>query len=92
MNYVILEHQPTTNLFDKHEGCLRTEYKLYDRTIHYKGFEIFRNSNVPQGADGRWDVPKLKWWGKGGLQIGFLTVSITQAKEAIDKYLEYNIS
>jgi len=103
MNHNITLPRPRVlDIFDKHEGCKRTEKKVYDRTIMYKGFEIKRNTNVPQGAEGYWEVPKLKWRGVGesstgnvidenGNKFGFLTVSITQAKEAIDKYMEYNV-
>lgn len=90
MENIILERPQVLDLFDKHEGSQRTDFKVYDRIINYKGFQIKRNTNVPQGALGYWDVPSLKWWSKGGLQVGFLTVSITQAKEAIDKYMEFN--
>jgi len=92
MNHNITLPRPRVlDIFDKHEGCQRTEKKVYDRTIMYKGFEIKRNDNVPQGADGRYEVPKLRWWGKGGEQVGFLTVSIKQCREAIDNNMEHNI-
>jgi hypothetical protein len=89
MDYIVKQNI-NYNIFDKHVGSERTDLKKYDRVISYKGFDIKRNSNVPQGADGFWEVPDLKWFSKGGVQIGFLTVSITQAKEAIDKYLKFN--
>lgn len=77
--------------FDRYEGSRRHEIKVYDRTIDYKGFEIKRNSYVPVGGVGYWEVPKLKYIGIGGILTGFLTVSIIQSKEAIDKYYELNL-
>lgn len=91
MEYLEIPNKIVTNIYDKHVGCKRSEYKKYDRTIVYLGFEIKRNSNVDRGGYGYWEVPKLKYFTKGGMQIGFLTVSITQAKEAIDKYMKFNV-
>jgi len=76
--------------FDKYEGDRRTEVKHYNRTIEYRGYEIKRNGYVPNGADGRWEVPTLKYIDLGGVKEGFLTVSITQSKEAIDKWFMLN--
>ncbi|MFW6225473.1 MAG: hypothetical protein ACOC3V_00775 [bacterium] len=77
--------------FDRYEGSRRHEIKVFDRTINYRGFEIKRNSYIPNGADGRWEVPELHYIAPGGVKKGFLTVSIIQSKEAIDKYYEFNI-
>jgi hypothetical protein len=77
--------------FDRYEGSRRTEIKVYDRTINYKGFEIKRNSYIPVGGEGYWEVPKLKYITIGGIKEGFLTVSIIQSKEAIDKYYDLNM-
>jgi hypothetical protein len=85
-----ISHSVSNDPFDKHEGDRRTELKNFNRTIHYRGLEIKRNANVPCGAEGYWEVPKLKWFGKGGLHEGFLTVSILQSKEAIDRYYDLN--
>lgn len=76
--------------FDKYEGERRTEIKYYDRTIEYRGFKLRRNSYVPNGAQGRWEVPTLKYVSAGGIKEGFLTVSILQCKEAIDKWFMIN--
>jgi len=76
--------------FDKYEGERRTEIKAYGRTIIYRGFKIRLNKYIPNGADGRWEVPELKYIAPGGITEGFLTVSITQAKEAIDKNFMLN--
>jgi len=76
--------------FDRYEGSRRTEIKAYDRVIEYRGFEIVRNSYIPVGAEGYWEIPRLKYFGIGGIKKGFLTVSIIQSKEAIDKYYEFN--
>lgn len=76
--------------FDRHEGSRRTEIKVYDRTIEYRGFEIVRNSYIPKGAEGYWEVPDLHYLAIGGVKKGFLTVSIIQSKEAIDRYFELN--
>jgi hypothetical protein len=76
--------------FDRYEGSRRTEIKIYDREIEYRGFKIMRNSYIPVGAEGYWEVPKLKFLAIGGIKEGFLTVSITQSKEAIDKNFEMN--
>jgi len=76
--------------FDRYEGSRRQEIKVFDRTIWYRGYAIKRNSYVPSGADGRWEVPSLKYVDKGGIKTGFMTVSIIQSKEAIDKYFEWN--
>jgi hypothetical protein len=76
--------------FDKYEGERRTEIKHYNRTIEYRGFEIKRNGYIPNGAHGRWEVPKLKYIDLGGVKEGFLTVSIIQSKEAIDKWFMLN--
>lgn len=78
------------SVFNRSEGERRTEVKAYDRTITYRGFEIKRNGYIPQGADGRWEVPSLNYIGLGGILKGFLTVSITQSKEAIDKWFMLN--
>ena len=76
--------------FDRYEGSRRNEIKVFGRTILYRGFEIKRNDYVPSGADGRWEIPTLKFVAKGGIKTGFLTVSIIQSKEAIDKYFDWN--
>lgn len=76
--------------FDKYEGDRRTDIKAYDRTIEYRGFDIKRNAYIPNGGDGRYEVPKLKYIAPGGIVEGFLTVSITQSKEAIDKWFMLN--
>ena len=72
--------------FDRLEGDRRTEIKAFDRTIEYNGYRIYRNSYIPNGADGRYEIPDLKYIGIGGIKTGFMTVSITQSKEAIDKW------
>lgn len=76
--------------FDRYEGSRRHEIKVFDRTIYYRGFAIKRNSYIPNGAYGKWEVPNLKYIAPGGIKTGFLTVSIIQSKEAIDKYFELN--
>lgn len=76
--------------FDKYEGERRTEIKAYNRTIEYRGFKIKRNAYIPNGADGRWEVIGLKYVAPGGIKEGFLTVSITQSKEAVDKWFGLN--
>lgn len=76
--------------FDRYEGSRRTEIKVYDRTIEYRGFQILRNSYIPVGGVGYWEIPKLKYVGIGGIKEGFLTVSIIQSKEAIDKWFVLN--
>lgn len=76
--------------FDRYEGSRRTEIKVYDRVIEYRGFNIVRNSYIPVGGVGYWEVPTLKYVGIGGIKQGFLTVSIIQSKEAIDKWFELN--
>lgn len=76
--------------FDRYEGDRRTEIKSYDRQENYRGFKMVRNGYIPNGADGRWEVPTLKYIGIGGLKTGFLTVSKTQCKEAIDKWVSLN--
>lgn len=90
MEYYEINPTPTTNVFDKWEGSKRTELKKFDRTIHYKGFDIKRNTNVPVGAVGYWEIPELRYIEIGGIKKGFLTVSITQAKEVIDRYIHLN--
>jgi len=77
--------------FDRYEGSRRHEIKVFDRTIEYRGFHIKRNAYIPNGADGRWEVPELKYIAIGGIKTGFLTVSIIQSKEAIDKYYQMNV-
>jgi len=76
--------------FDKYEGERRTDIKAYDRNHSYRGFEVKRNGYIPNGADGRWEVPNLKYIAPGGIVEGFLTVSLTQSKEAIDKWFMLN--
>ena len=76
--------------FDRYEGSRRTEIKHYDRTIEYRGFKIKRNQYVPNGADGRWEVPELHYIDIGGVRKGFLTVSILQSREAIDRWYALN--
>jgi hypothetical protein len=76
--------------FDKYEGDRRTELKKFGRKIEYRGFDIFQNNNIPNGADGRWEIPKLKYIVPGGVKEGYLTVSIVQAKEGIDKWFMLN--
>jgi hypothetical protein len=78
-------------VFDRYEGERRTEIKYFDRTIEYRGFEIKRNAYLMPGAEGYWEVPELKYIGLGGIKKGFLTVSIIQSKEAIDKYYDMNM-
>ena len=77
--------------FDRYEGSRRTEIKVYDRVIDYRGFQIVRNSYIPVGGHGLWEVPALKYIGIGGIKEGFLTLSIIQSKEAIDKWYNFNM-
>jgi len=76
--------------FDRYEGNRRTEIKVYDRTINYRGFDIKRNIYIPKGAVGYYEVPKLKYIDIGGIKEGFLSTSISFSKETIDKYFELN--
>ena len=76
--------------FDRYEGERRTDIKSYDRQENYRGFKMVRNGYILNGADGRWEVPTLKYIGLGGLKTGFLTVSKTQCREAIDKWFDMN--
>ena len=76
--------------FDRYEGERRTDIKAFDRTREYRGFKMHRNAYIPNGANGRWEVPELNYIGVGGLLKGFLTVSIIQSEEAIDKWFQLN--
>ena len=76
--------------FDKYEGERRTEIKAYGRSFEYRGFKVRQNKYIPVGANGYWEVPELKFIAPGGIQEGFLTVSMTQAREAIDKWFMLN--
>lgn len=76
--------------FDRYEGERRTDIKSFDREIEYRGYKILRNAYIPNGADGRWEIPNLKYIGIGGILTGFLTVSIIQSQEAIDKWFYLN--
>lgn len=76
--------------FDRYEGERRTDIKAFDRTIYYRGYKIYRNGYIPNGADGRYEIPELKYIGIGGIKTGLLSVSITQSKEAIDKWFYLN--
>jgi len=77
--------------FDRFEGSRRHEIKVYGRVIEYRGFNITRNNHVPVGANGYWEIPTLVHTGIGGMKTGFLTVSIIQSKEAIDKWFDFNL-
>ena len=77
--------------FDRYEGKRRHEIKVYGRVIKYRGFDIVRNNHVPVGGYGYWEVPTLLVTGIGGMKKGFLTVSIIQSKEAIDKWYDFNL-
>ena len=90
------KHFSLTNIeklkeFDRYEGSRRHEIKVFDRTIFYRGYKIKRNAYIPNGAYGKWEVVDLKYVDKGGIKTGFLTVSIIQSKEAIDKYFDWNV-
>lgn len=76
--------------FDRYEGERRTDIKSFDRQENYRGFKMVRNAYIPNGADGRWEVPTLKYIGIGGILTGFLTVSKTQCMESIDKWFYLN--
>ena len=76
--------------FDRYEGERRTDIKVFDRQEDYRGFRMVRNSYIPNGADGRWEIPTLKYIGIGGILTGFLTVSKTQCIEAIDRWFNLN--
>jgi len=76
--------------FDRYEGSRRTEIKVFDRLFEYRGFKVFRNSYIPVGAVGYWEVPDLKYVAIGGIKKGFLTLSKKQAMEAIDKNFVIN--
>ena len=76
--------------FDRHEGDRRTDIKSFDREIEYRGFKIYRNSYIPNGADGRYEIPELYHISIGGLKKGMLSVSIIQSKEFIDKWFVLN--
>lgn len=76
--------------FDRYEGDRRTDIKSYDRALEYRGYTILRNGYIPNGANGRWEIPNLKYIGIGGVKTGFLTVSILQSQEAIDRWFNMN--
>ena len=76
--------------FHRHEGERRHEIKIFDRIIEYRGYQIKRNAYVPNGGFGRWEVLGLKYIDKGGITENFMTVSIIQSKEAIDKWFDLN--
>lgn len=90
MNNKTVKDFKKLSVFDRYEGDRRHEIKSFDRTIEYRGFEIKRNSYIPNGAYGRWEVPGLKYIDIGRIKENFLTVSIIQSKEAIDKWYHLN--
>lgn len=76
--------------FDRYEGDRRTDIKSFDKSFEYRGFIVYRNAYIPNGADGRWEVPELNHIQIGGNKKGLLSVSKIQCKEAIDKWFDYN--
>jgi len=58
----------------------------------YRGFDIVKDTTKIPGEYGYWFVPEL-YYRKFGNKIekNFLTVSITQGREAIDEWYELSI-
>jgi hypothetical protein len=84
-----IQHHPSDNPFDKHEGDRRTELKNFNRTIHYRGFEIKRNANVPNGGFGFWEIPNLQVFEKGSWKV-FMSCAKNEATTIIDKFYDNN--
>ena len=76
--------------FDRYEGDRRSDIKSFDKSFEYRGYKILRNAYIPNGADGRWEIPELNHIQIGGNKKGFLSVSKIQCVEAIDKWFNYN--
>jgi len=57
----------------------------------YNGFVIMKHTDVPPGGEGMWEVPLLKYREFGNkINTGIRTVSLTQARDAIDKWKDFN--
>jgi hypothetical protein len=69
---------------------------LYDfstlvKCYTYKGFEIIKYPEVPNGSEDKWCVPELYYFKYANeISKGFKTVSKLQCEEAIDRYFNLN--
>jgi hypothetical protein len=88
-------------LYEQHsqdENSLRESFcdfhsKTNESNIRkYRGFDIVKDTTKIPGEYGYWFVPELyyrKYANK--VEKGFITVSITQGREAIDEWYEFSI-
>jgi len=59
--------------------------------VTYRGFLMLKNSDLSPGAEGYWTIPDLYYRDFANKIIqGYDTVSITQGKEAIDEWYDFN--
>jgi len=72
---------------------LYNDFNMNERnTVYYRGFHMYKNIDLSPGANGYWSIPKLyhrEFANK--ISQGYDTVSITQGKEAIDEWYDFNI-
>lgn len=72
-----------------------TSFKLFENKNKrwYKGFDIVKDTEKSPGEFGLWNVPELYYREFGNKILkGFKSISITQCKEAIDKWEEFNLN
>jgi len=59
--------------------------------VMYRGFLIIKNSDLSPGSEGYWYIPKLYYRDFANKIVqGYDTVSITQGKDAIDEWYDFN--
>ena len=58
----------------------------------YRGYEIIKNKDKTPGEYGLWSVPELYYRDFANKIVkDFQTVSITQGREAIDEWFDFNL-
>ena len=70
-----------------------SDFQIFEAAnkIYYRGFYMYRNTELSPGAEGYWYIPKLYYRNFANKIVqGYDTISITQGKEAIDEWYDFN--
>lgn len=66
--------------------------KFMERNVAwYRGYQMIKDLTLSPGAKGYWFIPELSYRKYGNkIEKGYLTVSMTQGREAIDEWFDFN--
>jgi hypothetical protein len=68
-----------------------TEIIQERNTLLYRGFYMYKNTDLSPGSNGYWHIPKLYYRDFANkIKQGYDTVSMTQGRDAIDEWYDFN--